>query len=579
MAEAPSEELCDEEQDEEEEPEDSSFQEYMNAFSAKDAVLEPSIIKTFERYVDLGGSADHGIRALCKSYVGLPHMINLMMEWLRLAGYKRYELQNIVEDHLKLLIVRNFDPKKADLIFTEEGSSQMPPWLEDMIGFPSWRDLFHQLAEQYPDCLMLKFTIKLIADAGYQGHPSSSTSTITHLPDSFATLVRKTLKQIAKCSSSALHEKLAELTQSVCHSQHTYFYLQAMLQSLSQGHGTVENFRVWLSQEMQNEVRKRKHDVTSITLHLNGMGSHDKLFEALTAMLSRGALNPADITILYRQFANDSGLEESKRPAATNLHIPRLLELLVQALFKPSSAINPDHKEKYLYILAYAVSVYDQEEGPNREELEATKKAIETAHMICSRASDSHAELQVEVPTLFDCIRYPAVSMGVLLWVEHTLTDTTFFEVAAESSPLYLALLDEVARCHKLQHPFVLAILKKLIERSYPMLEVNVQLELKKSLVDHLVQLFSCGHVLPVVDYIEKCFKMETLDHSLVRHFVSEVLNIIEPPYSRDFVSYFLPLVQDQNVGGTLQTADSSDVVSAFLGECSKKSKKKRDKK
>ena len=38
------------------------------------------------RYVDLGGSADHGIRALCKSYVGLPHMINLMMEWLRLAG-------------------------------------------------------------------------------------------------------------------------------------------------------------------------------------------------------------------------------------------------------------------------------------------------------------------------------------------------------------------------------------------------------------------------------------------------------------------------------------------------------------
>ena len=41
-------------------------------------------------------------------------------------------------------------------------------------------------------------------------------------------------------------------------------------------------------------------------------------------------------------------------------------------------------------------------------------------------------------------IRYPVVSMGVLLWVEHTLTDTTFFEVAAESSPLYLALLDEV---------------------------------------------------------------------------------------------------------------------------------------
>ena len=38
-------------------------------------------------------------------------------------------------------------------------------------------------------------------------------------------------------------------------------------------------------------------------------------------------------------------------------------ELLVQAFFKPGSAINRDHKEKYLHILAYAASVYDNEDG------------------------------------------------------------------------------------------------------------------------------------------------------------------------------------------------------------------------
>ena len=37
-------------------------------------------------------------------------------------------------------------------------------------------------------------------------------------------------------------------------------------------------------------------------------------------------------------------------------------ELLVQAFFKPGSAINKDHKEKYLHILAYAASVYDNED-------------------------------------------------------------------------------------------------------------------------------------------------------------------------------------------------------------------------
>ena len=40
-----------------------------------------------------------------------------------------------------------------------------------------------------------------------------------------------------------------------------------------------------------------------------------------------------------------------------------LAELLVQAFFKPGSTINRDHKEKYLHILAYASSVYDNEDG------------------------------------------------------------------------------------------------------------------------------------------------------------------------------------------------------------------------
>ena len=181
-----------------------------------------------------------------------------------------------------------------------------------------------------------------------------------------------------------------------------------------------------------------------------------------------------------------------------------ILELLVQAFFKPGSTINPDHKDKYLHILAYAASVYDSSSSgePHKEELESTKKAIESAHMICSRASASHAELQVEIPTLFDVVKHPIVSVGVLRWVEHTLTDPTFFEEAAESSSLFLVLLDEVreakscrryrqflfsnlvsfffhslqiASCHTLQHPFILELLKRLIEGSYPMLEVSVQ--------------------------------------------------------------------------------------------------------
>lgn len=87
------------------------------------------------------------------------------------------------------------------------------------------------------------------------------------------------------------------------------------------------------------------------------------------------------------------------------------------------------------------------------------------------------------------------------------------------------------------------------------MLEVHVQMELKRHLVEHLVQLLSCGHVLEVtpetngglpthftscslvheimfydhiwqvVNYMFRCMKTENLDHSLIRHFISEVSN------------------------------------------------------
>lgn len=48
-------------------------------------------------------------------------MVNLAAEWLILAGVDVIDVQAMVENHLKDMILKNFDPKKADTIFTEEG--------------------------------------------------------------------------------------------------------------------------------------------------------------------------------------------------------------------------------------------------------------------------------------------------------------------------------------------------------------------------------------------------------------------------------------------------------------------------
>ena len=74
------------------------------------------------RFLNNDGNEDKGIRALAASYVGLPNMVNVMIEWLHSAGFRKREIQGMVEEHLKTLIMKHFDPKKADMIFTEEGS-------------------------------------------------------------------------------------------------------------------------------------------------------------------------------------------------------------------------------------------------------------------------------------------------------------------------------------------------------------------------------------------------------------------------------------------------------------------------
>lgn len=53
-------------------------------------------------------------------------MTNLLAEWLITAGVKVTDVQAMVENHLKEMILKTFDPKKADTIFTEEGEVSAP---------------------------------------------------------------------------------------------------------------------------------------------------------------------------------------------------------------------------------------------------------------------------------------------------------------------------------------------------------------------------------------------------------------------------------------------------------------------
>lgn len=82
-----------------------------------------------------------------------------------------------------------------------------------------------------------------------------------------------------------------------------------------------------------------------------------------------------------------------------------LTEMLVDSLFKPGVKLNPEHKSKYIYLLAYAASVFEVgKKSLNKEELKATMQAVEKVHTICSTTKGS-TELIAELGTLYHCIR------------------------------------------------------------------------------------------------------------------------------------------------------------------------------
>lgn len=85
--------------------------------------------------------------------------------------------------------------------------------------------------------------------------------------------------------------------------------------------------------------------------------------------------------------------------------------------------------------------------------------------------------------------------------------------------------------------------------------------------LDRMVNLLCSGCVVPVVKYIKQCWQRGDTDISLIRYFVTEVLETIGPPYSSEFVHLFMPMVENDEITGTMRGDGENDPVSEFIGK------------
>lgn len=93
-------------------PEDNpqeTIQECLEKFLTPDYIMEPGIFTQLKRYFQSGGSPEEVIMMLSENYKAVAQMANLLAEWLILAGVKVTDVQAMVENHLKDMILKTFD--------------------------------------------------------------------------------------------------------------------------------------------------------------------------------------------------------------------------------------------------------------------------------------------------------------------------------------------------------------------------------------------------------------------------------------------------------------------------------------
>ncbi|KHJ78269.1 hypothetical protein OESDEN_22111 [Oesophagostomum dentatum] len=211
-------------------------------------------------------------------------------------------------------------------------------------------------------------------------------------------------------------------------------------------------------------------------------------------MVSRGELNPADVTIIYDQYILPLP------PPVSIIRDPIFIELLLDSLFHYQGPKTiPEHRFKYVYLLACAASVSETRSSNGRRtqsrlELDNCRQCLDDAVSLLEGMDDLLAELN----DLLHAIKMPVVAAGVLYYVQTLLLSE---ERTGDPPGAALCLLDHISTLHPNLHAKAFDVCCQLYEKIAGENEAaEVIMERQRLVVDRLVHLLSVGGAIPVLE-------------------------------------------------------------------------------
>jgi negative elongation factor C/D len=154
-----------------------------------------------------------------------------------------------------------------------------------------------------------------------------------------------------------------------------------------------------------------------------------------------------------------------------------------------------------------------------------------------------------------------------LQWIRVNMTDASYYTATVNTlrMPIYFDLLREISYRHPFQREIILNLLTDCFSIDYE-LDALATVEFKKELLGIMLYLMKCGFVMPVLDYIAQC--TGHIDQSLIRHFITQLVEMIQPPYSPEFVASVLRVIAANVDAFRAATWEAAADLPLFINEC-----------
>ncbi|VDM40618.1 unnamed protein product [Toxocara canis] len=538
-----------------------------SAENMPDFVMEPQVFDVLGTFFKCGGEPDVVIDSLSDNYASLGQICNVLGDMLEDLEGSRTSVEQCYESTLSKLILERFQPELADKIFDSEDGHELE-WLAEFISHKNSRHLVYSLVEKHPDSTLLNYCMKLISEEGFQNEISHLNIT-TQRRELFSSVLLSAIDAVLKehrrgPMTDAYEKAFEKLVKVVCHGEHTYLYTQALLHVMSvEEQGMEAAACAHISQSLRAVIQERGQDPSQLYIALlqsNGEHIAPDAIQAMHIMVDKKCLNPADISVLYREYTSPNP------PPVELIRDPYFLDMLIDSLFAYDGVkVHKEYLSMYIYLLAYATCVGEKKNNgvrtQNRRDLDPTRDVIEELLTLLR----SKVDLAKEVKRLLNSIEVPVVAAGMLHYLRGVLLSK---DMIGRPQVVHLVLLDQIATSHPNLQMRVFGIICDLYDRHTSSQDLTEEvMERQRVVIDRFVHLLSVGLVLPVVEKMSRMYRDGYIDSSLMRYFAIEVLQIVCPPYSQDFTEVFLPIVSNKEI--FIPTIhDKFELAKEFVDHC-----------